>query len=167
MSTLKTKARATPHYNKDYFREPAMAILNYTTSIDANKTASEIQKMLAQAGAQAVLTEYDDEGVLSSMSFRMQTPHGMISFRMPVRIEGVYRALCKSSKVPRSKKTKEQAARVAWRILKDWTEAQIALNAASMAEMAEVFLPYAQNHEGTTVYEGLKESNFRQLTHQK
>lgn len=33
--------------------------------------------------------------------------------------------------------------------------------------MAEVFLPYAQNQDGATVYEALKGSNFKQLTYKR
>ena len=39
-----------------------MALLNYTTSIEAMKTVNEIQRTLANHGAKAVLINYDDEG---------------------------------------------------------------------------------------------------------
>lgn len=68
------------------------------------------------------------------------------------------------NKVPRSLKTREQAARVAWRILKDWIFAQIAIVQAEQADMAEVFLPYAQNDLGETLYDRIKGSGFLQLT---
>ena len=143
-----------------------MAILNYTTAVSAEKTASEIQKKLAQAKAQAVLCEYDDEGVMCAMSFRIGTPHGMVFFRMPARTDGVYRALSRNPKVPRRLKTREQAANVAWRILKDWIEAQLAIVEAEMAEIAEVFLPYAQDNSGATLYESLERGGFKMLSHQ-
>ena len=92
-----------------------MAILNYTTSINTEKTASEIQKKLAMAGAQAVLSEYDAAGVMCAMSFRI----GIMTFRLPINIEGVYEVLRKDRKIPKRLKTREQAARVAWRIIKD------------------------------------------------
>jgi len=143
-----------------------MAILNYTTSVDAVKTAMEIQRKLAKAGAQAILCEYDDNGVMSAMSFRTQTPHGAIFFRLPAQMDGVYRALCKDSKVPRRLKTHEQAAKVAWRILKDWIEAQLAIIESGLAELTQVFLPYAQDANGSTVYESIKNKGFGALTHQ-
>lgn len=142
-----------------------MAILNYTTSIETEKTASEIQKKLAQAKAQAVLCEYDDDAVMSAMSFRIATPHGMIFFRLPANTAGVYKALLNDAKVPRKLKTKEQAAKVAWRILKDWIEAQLAIVDAEMASMTEVFLPYAQNQNGQTVYQSIEQGGFKALTH--
>lgn len=142
-----------------------MAILNYTTSISTEKTAAEIQKKLAMARAQAVLCEYDDDAVMSAMSFRIVTPHGPIFFRLPANTQGVFKALSHDSKVPKKLKTKEQAAKVAWRILKDWIEAQLAIVDAEMAEMTEVFLPYAQNSEGRTVYQSLQAGGFKALTY--
>jgi len=142
-----------------------MAILNYTTSISTEKTAAEIQKKLAMAKAQAVLCEYDDETVMCAMSFRIMTPHGMIFFRLPANTQGVYKALKADPKVPKRLKTREQAAKVAWRILKDWVEAQLAIVDAEMADMTEVFLPYAQGHDGRTMYETIEQSGFKALTH--
>ena len=140
-----------------------MAILNYTTTISAEKTASEIQARLAKAKAQAVLCEYGDDGVMSAMSFRVLTKYGVVSFRMPANTSGVLRALTKSPSVPKRLKTKQQAANVAWRVLKDWIEAQLAIVEAEMADMAEVFLPYAQDNSGRTMYQALEASGFKTL----
>lgn len=141
-----------------------MAILNYTTSIAVEKTAGEIQKKLSMSKATAVLSEYDDEGVMVAMSFRINSPHGVLSFRLPARIEGVYRRLVEDN-VPRKLQCREQAARVSWRIVKDWIEAQLALVEAEQAELAEVFLPYLQDPAtGDTVYQKLSGNGFKQLT---
>lgn len=129
-----------------------MAILNYTTQIDANKTATEIHALLIKGKADAVMNEYAS-GVLSSISFRVPTKHGIIHYRLPVNIKGVLLAMQRDRKVTRSKCTMEQAARVGWRIVKDWVEAQLAIIQADMAEMSEVFLPYAVTSDGRTVYE--------------
>lgn len=142
-----------------------MAILNYTTTIATEKTATEVQKKLAKAKAQAVLCEYDDDAVMCAMSFRIMTPYGLIFFRMPTKTQGVLKALKADDRVPRRLKTKEQAAKVAWRIMKDWIEVQLALVDADMADMTEVFLPYAQNTDGKTMYESLEKNGFKQLTH--
>lgn len=140
-----------------------MAILNYTTQIAAEKTITEIQKVLARAGAQAILTEYDPEAVLCAVSFRINTPSGMISFRLPANVDRVLACLKRESKVPKRLKTKEQASRVAWRILKDWIEAQMAIVEAECAELTEVFLPYAHDDQGTTVYDKIKSGGFLQI----
>lgn len=143
-----------------------MPILNYTTSIGVEKTVGEIQRKLAGAGAQAVLTEYDDERVLSSVSFRMYHNGAMVSFRLPAQLDPIYVILQRDDRVPRKLKSREQAARVAWRIIKDWVEAQLALVEAEQVEMVEVFLPYAQNPQtGETVFRQLANNNFALLTH--
>jgi len=140
-----------------------MPILNYTTTISTEKTAGEIQSMLAKAGANAIMIEYGPDAVMSAMSFRINTTHGVITFRLPSNTEGVFQSLCASKKVPRAKKTHEQAARVAWRILKDWIEAQLAITEAQLADLEQVFLPYAQDANGVTVYDRLQKQGFKAL----
>lgn len=137
-----------------------MAILNYTTSVSSEKTAGEIQRKLVDAGAQSVMSEYDNDGILSFMSFRINDLH----FRLPINIEGVFKALEKDRKVPGRLKTYEQASKVAWRIIKDWVEAQVAIIQAGQADLEQVFLPYAQNKDGTTLYEAIKKTGFKQLS---
>ena len=141
-----------------------MPILNYTTSINPEKTVAEIQMKLAKAGAQAVLCEYDEDGIMKAISFRIKISTGFLSFRLPSNIEGVYKKLVDNPKVPTRLKTYEQATRVARRILKDWLEAQLAIIEIEMADIKEVFLPYAQNPQGKTLYESLSETQFKLLT---
>jgi hypothetical protein len=143
-----------------------VAILNYTTTISAEKTASEIQQKLAKARAQAVLCEYGDDGVMCAMSFRIATANGPVFFRLPANTDGVLRALTRDKKVPQRLKTRQQAANVAWRVLKDWIEAQLAIVEAEMADVMEVFLPYAVRLDGATVYQAISHSGMKGLTHE-
>jgi hypothetical protein len=144
-----------------------VGLLNYTTSISGEKTVSEIQAKLAQAGARQVLHEYDPLGNVSALSFRIQTQFGEIAFQLPANISAVEATLKKqarSGKIPRRfENDPAQAARVAWRILKDWVEAQLALIETGMVTVEQVFLPYAQNAIGQTVYESLLEKRFTGL----
>ena len=142
-----------------------MPILNYTTSIAVEKTVGEIQAMLAGAGASAVMIEYDDERILSSVAFKILYNGTPVSFRLPAQLDPIYVILQSDDGVRRQFKTREQAARVAWRIIKDWVEAQIAIVEAEQVEMVEVFLPFAQNSTGETLFERLAGSNFALLTH--
>ena len=143
-----------------------MPILNYTTSISTDKTVGEIQRMLARAGAQAVLAEYDRERVLSSLSFRIEYKGALVSFRLPAQLDPIYVLMQRDRKVPRKLKTREQAARVAWRIIKDWVEAQLAIVEAEQCEMCEVFLPFAQHPKtGQTLFAQLANNNFKLLAH--
>lgn len=140
-----------------------MAILNYTTKIKPEKTAGEIQMILGKAGAQSVMQEYKD-GEVSAVAFQFTMSGQLLSFRLPINWEGVLRSLNESD-VGARYQTNDQAKRTAWRIVKDWVEAQMALVEANQAEMVEVFLPYLQDNTGTTVYSRLKNGGFKQLTH--
>ena len=143
-----------------------MPILNYTTQIAAEKTCTQIQKLLAGAGASSIMNEYSD-GVLIGISFRISINNQLIAFRMPAQIDKIYVILQNDRGVPRKLKSREQASRVAWRIIKDWIEAQLAIVEAEQAEMVEVFLPYAQDPKsGRTMYSIVKDAGFKQLTHQ-
>lgn len=49
------------------------------------------------------------------------------------------------------------AANVAWRVVKDWLEANLALIAAQMATLDEVMLPYLHVDEGRTLWQAYRE----------
>ncbi len=136
-------------------------ILNYTTSIAVEKTVSEIQKALSQCKNIDVLTSYEG-GIVSAISFRLSTRHGILSFLLPAKIDAIHKLL-KESSIPKSLRTREQAARVAWRIIKDWVEAQVALVKADQVTMEEAFLPFLQDRNGKTLYSSLESSGFKNL----
>lgn len=139
-----------------------MPILNYTTTVSSDKTIGEIQRKLRDFGANAVLVEYGPDGEETSISFRYLCNGVMISFQLPVRLDAIYKILCEQC-TPRYQTT-EQAARVAWRIIKDWVEAQLAIVEAEQAELVEVFLPYAQNAlTGKTLYKSMQDEGFKLL----
>lgn len=141
-----------------------MPILNYTTSIDSAKSAAEIQARLVAAKASAVMSEYEG-GILARISFKVTTVHGEHAFQLPANIDGVFMAMKRNHKVPPKLKTREQAARVAWRIIKDWVEAQLAIIEADMATLPQVFLPYMQVSPTETVYSQFEKRGFPALTY--
>lgn len=126
-------------------------ILNYTTQIKADKTVSEIQQILARGKVRQISVDYDG-GQPSAIQFSIVLRDRPIFFRLPCNVAGVYKSLSRS-RAPARFKTTEQARRVAWRIIKDWVEAQIAIVEAEQAELIEVFLPYAVGANGETVYQ--------------
>lgn len=142
-----------------------MPIMNYTTTVKPEKTASVIQEMLRRAGAKTVLTEYLTDGRLDFISFRIDTMHGAVYFKLPARVDGVLKAMRNDKQIPRSKCNPEQAERVAWRIVKDWVECQLALVESEQAELEQVFLQYAQAPDGKTLYEHFSERGLPLLTH--
>jgi hypothetical protein len=128
-----------------------MAILNYTTTIKAEKTIMEIQRILVNHGATKIVTDYS-KGIPISVTFCVELKGQIIGFSLPARYQGVLHAMRNNKKVPRRLVNDEQAVRVSWRIIKDWVEAQMALVEAELADLAEVFLPYAITKEGKTLY---------------
>ena len=139
-----------------------MAILNYTTTIDAFKTVSEIEYILMKHGAKSIMKNYED-GTVTGLSFLIDTGIQQMPVRLPAKIDGCLQVLRKEKKEnPRKqiKDSREQAERVAWRILKDWVEAQMAILDIEMVRFEEIFLPYIETNTGQTVYERLEERKF-------
>jgi hypothetical protein len=54
--------------------------------------------------------------------------------------------------------------RVAWRILRDWVDIQIALVEVDIVQMQEVFLPYVVQKNGQTLFENIVLDPGRLLT---
>lgn len=139
-----------------------MAILNYTTTVDSFKTVSEIEYILMKHKAKSIMKNYDGE-TITGLSFLIDTGLQQIPVRLPVKVDECLKVLKKEKREnPRKqiKDTKEQAERVAWRILKDWVEAQMALLDIEMVRFEEIFLPYIEVNNGQTIYERLKEQQF-------
>ena len=140
-----------------------MPILNYTTQVGSAKSIAEITGILSQFGARTITTEYDDNDYISGLSFVIMVENLPLAIRLPCNVEGVYKKIVYAKGVPRRLQTKEQARNVAWRILKDWLEAQLALFQVGQADAAQVLMPYAVDNEGRTAYEMFRESHLRQL----
>lgn len=115
-------------------------LLNYTTVVEAPKTAGEIVGLLAAKGARAIMIDYDDNREPRAISFEIEIGGQRAGFRLPCDVEGAYKAMCRNSSIPQRYKTTDQAKRVAWRIQKDWVEAQMALIECGQAELQQVFL---------------------------
>lgn len=133
-----------------------MAIKNYTTTINANKTIREIQEILSKHGANAIMTEYNN-GEVIGLSFKIMTPRGEMGVRLPANTDRVLQVLRNQRKKNNQvKDTMEQATKTAWRIIKDWIDAQMAILETEMVEMEEIFLPYMINNNGQTLYQAFK-----------
>lgn len=126
-----------------------MPLLNYTTQINPFKTVTEIQQILVKHGAKKIMQDYDEKGAISAVCFLINTPLGEQGIRLPANIDAVDRVLQKQ----KVKGGREQAERVAWRIVKDWVEAQMAILESQMVTIDEVFLPYIMNADGQTIYQ--------------
>jgi hypothetical protein len=133
-------------------------ILNYTTKVPAGRTVGEITSLLVQKKAVSINTAYDDSGRATALTFVIKVGDNLIPFRMSPNIDGVCRKLSGSNR------NMQQAERVAWRILLRWVEAQMAMVESTQAELGQVFLPYAVNNSGETMWAAFQMSNTKQLT---
>lgn len=136
-----------------------MAILNYTTSVSALTSIGQITALLVRKGARAITTEYAENGEVEAVSFIMTVGGIPVRFFLPANVAGVSSVMLKDQpwsyrrvgdKSQYESKIRAQAVNVAWRILKDWVEAQMALVESGQAEPAQVFMPYATQQDGRT-----------------
>ena len=140
-----------------------MAIANYTTQIKAEKSIMEIQQCLVEHGATKIVIDYIDQQP-QQLTFCLEMNGNLVAFSLPANYTGVLKTLNSTSKVPKRLRNKEQAIKVSWRILKDWVRAQMAIVDAQLAEMPEIFLPYAVTENGNTLYSEFSNTGVKLLT---
>src|SRR5260370_2043301 len=104
------------------------------------------------------MQEYDDDGTGKSLSFSLVFNGNTIGFRLPANWQAIQSIML--SEKPRMgsrwrpwMRSEEQAIDIAWRVIKDWVEAQLALIEANQVKVEQVFLPYAITAQGNTLYE--------------
>ncbi len=76
-----------------------------------------------------------------------------IPFKLPARVDPIYRIIHNGGRHRNAGRDLDQARRVAWRQLYRWILAQTAIIETGMVEAAEVFYPYLQVSPEQTVYE--------------
>lgn len=122
----------------------------------------EIQKCLVKHGATKIVTDYIDQ-TPTAVTFCLILNGNLTAFSLPANYLGVLKSMKSDSKIPRRLLTDEQALKVSWRIIKNWVEAQMAIVEAQLADMAEVFLPYAITKSGTTLYKEIESNGMLML----
>lgn len=142
-------------------------LFTYTTEIEPSKTIGEIQENLVDHGAKSVMANYTDHGTIEALSFMIVTPEKKVmAIRLPCDPKPVFEMLKQQAEertIPRNLVTEHQALRVAWRIVKYWIEAQMALLETQMVKMEQIFLPYAIVQGGKTLFEAMKQDKFTLL----
>lgn len=135
-----------------------MAMKDYTTKKTPTQTIAEISNLLQDYGVRGILSEYDDTGNITSMSFKMSIEGLDIGFKLPVDWRPVLKAMEQDRKTPRSYCYEDQARRTAWRIIYHWLEAQLALVKINMVKMQTIFLPYVIMNDGLTLADKFEQS---------
>lgn len=126
-----------------------MPIKNYTTKVDIYTSLGEIQGALARAGAQKIMVDYSDGKPIGVTFALYRDNFGLQGFTLPAAVEGTLRVFAKQ----KVKRDREQAERTAWRNVRDWVLAQMALIESCDVPIDEVFLPYLTNKNGQTLYQ--------------
>ncbi len=124
--------------------------------------------MLQEGGATAILLENDADRKISAVSFKMKTTFGETAFQLPANVNAVVLALNSQIKAEGARRygyrrripsklynNKEQAERIAWRIVKDWLEVQLAIDQIGSAKLEQVLIPFAVDETGQTFYSRL------------
>ena len=147
-----------------------MPLKNYTTEMSAAKSIGEIQGKLVAHGASAIMINYGPDREPTSLSFMIQHIHGELPFRLPANVKKVEAILLNMRARPPEtwqadyarvmERIHKQAARVAWRILKDWVDAQLAIVETEMVTLEQVFLAYLQITGEQTLYEAMVDRGF-------
>lgn len=133
---------------------------NYTSMANPLKTAAEIEATLIINGAKSIQKDCAG-GKIIALKFLVDTAIGEIPIALPVNVEAVQKILSAQKKRNSNvKATAEQAERTAWKCLKDWVDAQMALIQIGMASMDQIFLPYVINKGGKTLYDTVREHGY-------
>jgi hypothetical protein len=129
-----------------------MLIKNYTTKVPANRSITEIQDALVNQGATGMLYKYEQgAGRIEALQFLMRIKNQDVAFSLPVHWRRFQRVL----ELQQVRRWDEEAyvSRVAWRNICDWVMAQLALYKTEIVDMPQVFLPFATDGKGQTLYE--------------
>lgn len=133
------------------------AIKNYTTEVPAFRSIEEIQKSLVAHGATGVLYEYETgTGRIEALKFILTIQGKKVGFALPVQWR-MFQAVLKKQNV-RKWDDENFCYKVAWRNIRDWVLAQMALFETQMVELPQVFLPFAVGKDGRTLFEKVAEN---------
>jgi len=142
-------------------------IKNFSTDVPVSRTVAEIEKMLTKYGATHIMKEYDGD-IPVMLVFAITTQHGKMGIRLPIRPErvlAVFKKQVNAHLLPNKYWDGEwavaQSHRVAWRVVKDWLDSQLAILSIDMVQLEEIFLSYIYNDRlKQTVFEILEQQNF-------
>lgn len=145
-----------------------MNIKNYTSSVSADQSITQIERVLVKMGARNVAKEYDEDGKVDAILFSIPRGESVVPIKLPARRAAIKKVLLNQYKrkptASQEENATQQADRTAWRNVKDWVEIQATMIELDQVEILEVFMPYIYNlAEKKTVFEIARDTNFRKL----
>jgi len=139
-----------------------MPIKNYTSETPASRSIQEIQDALVKHGATGLLFEYEKgTGRIAALKFRLPFKEADMGFALPVDWRK-FKAVLFEQRVlsSRTRDAEDRAYRIAWRCIRDWVLAQMALYETQMVDLPQAFLPYAITKDGvSTLYDRVLTGN--------
>jgi len=158
---------------------------NYTSDVPVLRSLAEIDGLLIAAGVSNISKEFapSPPGKVAAVRFTILFPgQKAVTIRLPANEEGALNVLWRDYvgteklsadgqsvqryDMRRFSKTKgdfkEQAGRVAWRIIKDWLAIELSRMRMQEADVREVFLSYVWDGK-QTLFERIKADNFLAL----
>lgn len=128
---------------------------NYTTKVSATQSINEIQEELVRHGATGILFEYEQgNGRIAALKFMLTVNGKKAAFTLPVEWRDFQKVL-QNQGVKRCNDD-DYVYRVAWRILRDWVSAQMAIFDAKNVPIPQLLLGFGMFSERKTLYEEIQ-----------
>jgi len=129
-----------------------MPIKNYTTKMPVSQSLAKIQQNLVDHGATGFMVEYEKgTGRIEALKFLLDINDNRLSFNLPVDWRAFQEVLKKDN--VRRWDEDDYCYRVAWANLRDWVDSQMALFETRMVSLPQIFLPYVETKDGTTLFQ--------------
>lgn len=136
-----------------------MALKNTYSRAPAAQSVKEIQEALVKAGASGMLFEYEKgTGRIEALKFILPVGSNKVGFALPVNWRR-FQAVIEQEGIGKSS-DEDYVYRVAWRCLRDWVLAQLALYETQIVELPQIFLPFAVGKDNQTLYEKVIQGKF-------
>lgn len=137
---------------------------NYTTEVQAARSIEAIEKLLVAFGASNIMKEYCPAGKCTALSFIVVVDNMKLPFRLPAKVQPVYVWLKQKFPQRKDKGLLEQAERVVWKQLWDWTHITLSGIELDQLDTLEALFPFLYEIQaGQTYYERIKQDKFKAL----
>ena len=130
---------------------------NYASTSPLPNIFEAIEKTLAEHGARQIVKNYDHQGRIVEMSFVVETAHGVLPIRIPVKFDNVEKKLQEQG----VRYKPDQPYRTAWATVRDWIAAQMAFVDWEQIKVEQAFLSYGITPTGQTFFEVIQDGGFR------
>ena len=139
---------------------------NYTSSVPAETSITNIKRKLVAAGAKN-FHEYYENGLVIEIMFTIPVDGNDRAFKLPARVNQVYNKLLNSYRSLNNEKRKTalaQANRTAWKNMHDWVDLQMTLIELGQTTITEVMFAHMYSiSKGKTLFEISAENGLKAL----